>query len=396
MKRIVVVGGSLAGVSALDELRTRGFDGDLVLVGAEPRPPYTRPPLSKEALANGIDCEQLALRPPGWYAEHGITLRLGRGAVALDSSARAVVLADGTRVDFDGLVVATGSSPRRPALLAGLTGALELRDLADAERLVRRLRHADHLVVIGAGFVGMEAAATARGLGLDVTVVDPAATPMNRALGTEVGRWFQRRHQAEGVRVLCSTGITRIDEGGYRTMVRLTSGETLAADVLLVAVGAEAATSWLTGSGIDVGDGILCAPSLATSLPDVVAAGDVARWHNARFGESMRVEHWTNAVEQGRHAAATLLGERRPFESVPFFWSYQYDARLRCVGRPSAEDEVAVLTENDRCLVAVFGRNGLLSGAVCVNAPRQLAALRQAVADRVPFPDVAGTGLLAS
>ncbi|MDX3233847.1 NAD(P)/FAD-dependent oxidoreductase [Streptomyces sp. ME19-01-6] len=396
MKRIVVVGGSLAGVNALEEIRERGFSGDLVLVGAEPRLPYTRPPLSKEALADGINYEQLALRPPGWYTEHGVTLRLGHAASGLDPRGRVVVLDDGTTIAYDGLVIATGSSSRRSALTAGITRAHELRGVDDAERLFRALRNSSHLVVIGAGFIGLEAAATARGLGLDVTVVDIAASPMHRAFGPEVGDWFRRRHEERGVRILCATGVAQIEEQGPRTLVRLADGETLAADALLVAVGAAPATSWLTGSLVSVGDGILCEPDLATSVPDVVAAGDVARWHNRTFDESMRVEHWTNAVEQGRHAAATLLGERRPFESVPFFWTDQFNAKLRCVGRPGAADDVEILTENDTTLVAVYGRRGLLSGAVCVNAPRQLATLRQAVAARTPFAEVAGSGLVPS
>ncbi|MFF5979464.1 NAD(P)/FAD-dependent oxidoreductase [Streptomyces olindensis] len=396
MKRIVVVGGSLAGVNALEEIRARGFEGDLVLVGSEPHLPYTRPPLSKEALANGIDHEQLALHAPGWYAEQGVTLRLGHAASGLDTRDRVVVLDDGTTVAYDGLVIATGSSLRRPAMTAGISTALELRGVDDAERLLAAFQNSGHLVVIGAGFIGMEAAATGRRRGLDVTVVDIAAYPMSRAFGPEVGRWFLRRHEDHGVRVLCSTGVTGLEESGHRTLVRLTDGRTLAADILLVAVGAEAATSWLSGSAVAVGDGILCEPTLATSVPDVVAAGDVARWHNRTFDESMRVEHWTNAVEQGRHAAATLLGERTPFESVPFFWTDQFDARLRCVGRPMPEDDVAILTENDSTLVAVYGRRGLLSGAVCVNAPRQLVTLRRAIAARTPFLEVLGSGLVAS
>jgi len=396
VKRIVVVGGSLAGVNALEEIRERGFSGDLVLVGAEPHHPYTRPPLSKEALADGVDHGQLALRPPGWYEENGVTLRLGHAASGLDTHRRVVLLDDGTTIAYDGLVIATGSSSRRPAQTAGVTRAHELRGVDDAERLLRTLQHSGHLVVIGAGFIGMEAAATARGLGLDVTVVDIAASPMHRAFGPEVGDWFRRRHEEHGVRILCATGVAQIEEQGPRTLVRLADGETLAADALLVAVGAAPATSWLDGSEVSVGDGILCEPDLATSVPDVVAAGDVARWHNPTFDESMRVEHWTNAVEQGRHAAATLLGERRPFESVPFFWTDQFDAKLRCVGRPGAADDVEILTENDTTLVAVYGRRGLLSGAVCVNAPRQLATLRQAVAARTPFAEVAGSGLVSS
>jgi NADPH-dependent 2,4-dienoyl-CoA reductase/sulfur reductase-like enzyme len=396
VRRIVVVGGSLAGVSALEELRARGFDGDLVLVGAERHLPYTRPPLSKQALAGGVHHGQLALRAPDWYADHHITLRLGHAASSLDSRDRVVVLDDGTTVGYDGLVIATGSSPRRSPLTSALVDALELRGLDDAERLVRALRGARHLVVIGAGFIGLEAAATARGLGIEVTVVDLAASPMNRAFGSEVGQWFQRRHQEHGVRVLCSTAVEQIEESSRHTVVRLAGGETLAADALLVAVGATATTSWLAGSGLSVGDGILCEPSLGTGVPGVVAAGDVARWHNGTFGESMRIEHWTNAVEQGRHAAATLLGDPRPFNSVPFFWTDQYDVKLRCVGRPSAEDDVEILAESDRTLVAVFGRRGVVSGAVCVNAPRRLAALRQAVAERAPFLDVVAPGALAS
>ncbi|MEV6850569.1 FAD-dependent oxidoreductase [Actinoplanes sp. NPDC051411] len=392
MRRIVVVGGSLAGVSALEELRARGFDGELVLVGAERHLPYTRPPLSKEALTGEVRHGPLALRESGWYDDHHVTLRLGHAATGLDSRERVVVLDDGTTVGYDGLVIATGSSPRRSALTSTLVNALELRNLDDAERLVRALRGARHLVVIGAGFIGMEAAATARGLGVEVTVVDVAASPMNRAFGSAVGQWFQRRHQEHGVRVLCSTAVERIEESSHRTLVRLAGGETLAADALLVAVGATATTAWLAGSGLPVGDGILCEPSLATEIPGVVAAGDVARWHNGTFGEPMRIEHWTNAVEQGRHAAATLLGDPRPFTSVPYFWTDQYDAKLRCVGRPSSGDDVEILAESGRTLVAVFGRGGVVSGAVCVNAPRRLAALRQAIAERAPFPDVvAGT-----
>ncbi|MBR8640543.1 FAD-dependent oxidoreductase [Streptomyces tuirus] len=395
MKRIVVVGGSLAGVNALEEIRARGFDGDLVLVGSEPHLPYTRPPLSKEALADGIDPEQLALRAPDWYAEQGVTLRLGHAASGLDTRDRVVVLDDGTTLAYDGLVIATGSSQRRPAMTAGISTAMDLRGVDDAARLHASFRNGGHLVVVGAGFIGMEAAATARRRGLDVTVVDIAPYPMSRALGPEVGRWFLRRHEDHGVRVLCSTGVAGLEEAGHRTRVRLTDGRTLVADALLVAVGAEAATSWLSGSGVAVGDGVLCEPTLATSVPGVVAAGDVARWTNGTSGESMRVEHWTNAVEQGRHAAATLLGERRPFTSVPFFWTDQYDAKLRCVGRPTSEDDVEILTDNDTTLVAVYGRRGLLSGAVCVNAPRQLATLRRAIAEGTPVPDVVGSGLVA-
>ncbi|MET7994569.1 FAD-dependent oxidoreductase [Amycolatopsis sp. NPDC005232] len=381
MKRIVVVGGSLAGVSAVDELRSRGFDGELVLAGAEPHLPYTRPPLSKEALASGVDAPQLALRDPRWYAERDVTLKLGQAATGLDVRDRLVSFADGTTLSYDGLVIATGSAiPRAVA-----PGTVELRDLDDARRLDGLLATARTVLVIGAGFIGMETAATARNRGLDVTVVDVAAAPMSRALGSHVGEWFRAKHEAHGVRILCSTGVDRFSPNGSGTRAELSTREVLSADVVLVATGARASTGWLAGSGVPVGDGVECEPTLATGVPGVVAAGDVARWHNGLFGEPMRVEHWTNAVEQGGHAAATLLGDARPFESVPYFWTDQFDAKLRCVGRPLPGDDAEVLVETESKLVVAYGREGRISGAVCVNAARQLAALRQAIAERVPF-----------
>ncbi|GAB3580880.1 FAD/NAD(P)-binding oxidoreductase [Amycolatopsis endophytica] len=380
MNRVVVVGGSLAGVNAADELRARGFEGELVLAGAERHLPYTRPPLSKAALADGL-AEDVFLRDPRWYAERDITLKLGCAATGLDTRARLVAFEDGTTEQYDGLVIATGSAVAR----AVLPGSVELRDLDDAQRLIRLLSGARSLLVVGAGFVGLETAATARGLGLDVTVVDVAQTPMSRVLGHGVGAWLQARHEERGVRVLCSTGITGLSPAGSRTRAELSTGEVLTVDVVLVATGARPATAWLGGSEVPVADGVVCEPTLAAGVPGVVAAGDVARWHNALFGETMRVEHWTNAVEQGIHAAGTLLGDARPFESVPYFWSDQFEAKLRCVGRPLPGDETEVLVDTATKLVVVYGREGLLRGAVCVNAPRKLASLRQAIAERTSF-----------
>ncbi|WP_409463624.1 NAD(P)/FAD-dependent oxidoreductase [Amycolatopsis sp. GA6-003] len=398
MKRIVVVGASLAGVSAAEELRRRGYDGELTLVGAEPGLPYDRPPLSKTALARmlaGDEPDDLLLRSADWYDEHGVALRLGTPASGLDVAGRAVRLGDGRRVPYDGLVVATGSAPRPSPLARALPPAHELRTDADARRLAGALRSGGHLVVVGAGFVGMEVAATAVEHGLDVTVVDVAPVPMSRVFGTTLGDWFRDRHESRGVRVLCSSGVARAETRGERTVLELADGERLTADTVLVGVGTVPATGWLEGSGLALGDGVRCEPSLATAAPGVVAAGDVARWEHPLLGD-LRVEHWTNAVEQGRHAAATLLGDATPFATVPMFWTDQHDAKVRCLGRPCATDDLAVLTLTASSVVAVTSRDGVVRGAVCVNAPRQLARLRQAIADRRRVEDLLADHAVAS
>ena len=391
MNRIVVMGASLAGVSAAEELRARGFMGKIVIVGAESHLPYTRPPLSKDALLAGIDRNALCLRGDDWYANRGIELNLGVAATALDVATRRVHLADGHDIEFDGLVIATGLKHREPPSTLRLRHAHQLRTVDEAENLAMALAGAQHLVVIGAGFIGLETAATARLLGVDVTVIDIAAEPMSHVFGPRIGSWFARRHETAGVRLLMGTSVARATEVGDGTEITLSTGELLRADACLIGTGSLPTTDWLRGSGIALGDGVDCDATLATNVPTIVAAGDIARWHNPLFDEKMRVEHWTNAVEQGVHAAGRLLGDRDPFASVPFFWTDQYDAKLRCVGRPSAADDVEVLTENETTLVAVFARNGLISGAVCVNAPREMAMLRHAIADRTPITEVTGS-----
>jgi NADPH-dependent 2,4-dienoyl-CoA reductase/sulfur reductase-like enzyme len=393
-----VVGASLAGVHAVDELRRRGYDGDLTLVGAESELPYDRPPLSKAALAGLVAGEQplgLPLRTREWYDERDIVLRLGASAGALDPGRRVVQLTDGTALAYDGLVVATGSE-LRPSPLAQLPNAHELRTFADARRLAKALGHRGHLLVIGAGFIGMEVAATAAGLGHAVTVVDVAPRPLARVFGTTLGRWFHDKHGSQGVRVVCSSGVARAEPAGDRTRVELTDGTQIGADVVLVGVGTRPATGWLEGSGLDLAEGVLCDPALATSAPGVVAAGDVARWRHPLFADEIRIEHWTNAVEQGSHAAATLLGEPAPFDAVPMFWTDQYDARTRCLGLPDPTDDLTILHQADNSVVAVTAREGVVRGAICINAPRRLPALRQAIADGVRVDDLTADPIPAS
>ncbi|MFS8497304.1 MAG: FAD-dependent oxidoreductase [Micromonosporaceae bacterium] len=389
MRRVVVVGASLAGVHAIQALRDRGYDGEIVLVGAERDLPYDRPPLSKAALLGTTSFADLTLRPPEWYEQQAVRLALGTAATGLDVARRQVALADGSLVDFDGLVIATGSAARPLPLPCDDHRRLhQLRTLADARRLAEAMAPGRHLVVVGAGFIGLEVASTARQLGLDVTVVEAAAAPLSRVFGEAVGDWFRRLHERHGVTLRCGSAPVAVETSPGGVRVRFGDGTSVSADLLLAGVGAAPATGWLRDSGLDVTDGVRCRPDLGTAVPGVVAAGDVARWHNPLFGEEMRVEHWSNAVEQGRHAAATLLGAREPFRAVPYFWTDQFDAKVRVVGKVDPGAEIAWERQDDTSMVAVFGRDGVVRGAVCVNAPKQLAAYRRAIADRVAWRDV--------
>ena len=387
MRRVVVVGGSLAGVNAVEELRHRGFQGEITLVSAEDDLPYDRPPLSKAALKEGPEHSRLLLKEAAWYDEHGIDVLLASPAVGLDPQARTVRLDDGRSLPYDGLVIATGCSPRPLNGLADQARIHVVRDLADAAALHPELVPGRHLVVIGAGFIGLEVAATARTLGLDVSVVESARLPLTRVLGTETGSWFQEFHTSHGVNLYCGTGVARIEASTGGSHVHLTDGTVLNADVIVAGIGVTPATWWLEGSGIELADGVTCDPTLRTSLPDVVAAGDLVRWHNILFDETMRVEQWLNAVDQGSHAVHTLLGEAEPFSHVPYFWSDQFDAKVRFVGLAGAHDQIEVRHPREGSVVTLFGRGGTIHGALCVNAPRQLAQLKGAIQQQRSYQD---------
>ncbi|NNN29955.1 FAD-dependent oxidoreductase [Streptomyces sp. S3(2020)] len=370
MNRIVVVGASAAGLAAAETLRREGHAGPLTLVGDEPRAPYDRPPLSKQLLSGEWRPERLDLRTPADLAALGLDLRLGVPATGLDLTERAVRLADGSTVPYDGLIVATGVRPRR---LPG-EGAHVLRTLDDALTLRDRLGPGQRLVVVGAGFLGAEAAAVARRLGAEVTVLEPAPVPLAHAVGTEVGRVLSQAHLERGVDLRCGVAVTEVTEDG----VRLASGEVIEADEVLVAVGSLPNTEWLDGSGLSVGDGVVC-DEYCEAARNVYAAGDVARWYNPLFGTSMRIEHRTNAAEQGMAAARNLLGPqaRKPFAPVPYFWSDQYDMRIQAYGFLRGHDEVAVVEGDlaERRFVALYRTGDRVSGALAVGMPPK--AIRQ-------------------
>ena len=364
MKRIAVVGGSAAGLAAAETLRREGYDGTVTLVGDEPQVPYDRPPLSKQVLAAEWEPDRLSLRPPADLAALDLDLRLGVAATGLELTERTVQLADGTEVPYDGLIVATGVRPRR---LPG-EGAHVLRTLNDALTLRDRLEPGLRLVVVGAGFLGAEAAAVAWRLGAKVTLLEPAPVPLAHAVGTEVGAMLSRAHAERGVELRCGVTVSEVTEDG----VRLADGEVIEAEEVLVAVGSLPNTDWLEGSGLPLGDGVVC-DEYCEAARNVYAAGDIARWYNPLFGTSMRIEHRTNAAEQGMAAARNLLrpDARKPFAPVPYFWSDQYDMKIQAYGYLRGHDEVAVVDGDlaERRFVAAYRTGSRVAGALAVGMP---------------------------
>jgi len=382
---------SLAGLRAAEALRQHGFDGCVVAISAEPHLPYDRPPLSKELLAGEREPDEIVLRRHG-YDDLDLDWRLGARAVSLDLRAREVELHDGERVAFDGLVVSTGAVPRQLSGQPDLPGVFTLRTLDDALAIRELLGARPHVVVVGAGFIGAEVAATCRQRGVGVTLVEALSQPMVRGLGPELGAVIAGVHRDHGVDLRLGTGVEAIEGVQRVERVRLTDGTSVAADVVVVGVGVAPATDWLEGSGLRLDNGVVC-DATCLAAPGVVAAGDVARWPNPLFdGEPMRLEHWTNATEQGVHAARRLLageGGADPFAPVPFVWSDQYDRKIQTVGRVDAGGQVHVAhgTLADRQFVALFGRGGRIVGALGFNRPRQVMQYRRMIAERASWDD---------
>lgn len=399
MDRIVVVGASLAGLRACESLRTAGYTDTITLIGAERHLPYDRPPLSKALLKGEWEPERIQLRKPDDFAGLGLDLRLGITATALDASRRSVTLATGEVVAGDGVIIATGTAPRRLPNQPDLDGVTMLRTLDDSLDLRRRLADRSRVVVIGAGFIGLEVAATAAQTGCAVAVLEGAPAPLMRGLGAEMGEVVARVHARHGVNVRCGVQVAGIEgDGGRATGVRLGDGEIVAADVVVVGIGVSPATEWLDGSGLEIRDGIVCAESLRAA-PLIYAAGDCARWVNTLFGaageagEEMRVEHWTNAAEQGAAAAENLLAEltgepTTPYAPVPFFWSDQFDSRIQFVGRAHGDDEVRVIAGDlDGNFAALYGYAGRLRGVLGVNVPKVVMPYRKLLAARASWEE---------
>jgi NADPH-dependent 2,4-dienoyl-CoA reductase/sulfur reductase-like enzyme len=385
MRRVVVVGGGLAGLRTAESLRSNGFAGPITVVGDEPHLPYNRPPLSKEALRNGIEVEALSFRRKASVED--VTWLLGTAAAACDLAARTVTLDDGRVLEFDGLVVASGIRPRRLPIPGPAGGRTMLRTVTDAEALRPRLSPGVHVVIMGAGFIGCETAATARALGAEVAVVALDEQPMIRPLGADLGAAMRRRHEHHGVHFHLGHTIESFAGDDRVHSATLSDGTELPADVVIEAVGSVPNAAWLDGNGLDLSDGVVVdsAMQVATDIAPVVAAGDIARHPNALFGPvPRRIEHWNMPTETGRRAGQTLAAllagdepDRGPFAAMPSFWSDQYDHSLQSFGMPGLATRV-VLADGDLdgpCIVEYHDASGLV-GVVGVDRTRETGSYR--------------------
>lgn len=373
---VTIVGASLAGLRAAETLRRDGFEGTISLVGDERRVPYDRPPLSKQLLSGEWEVDRISLSPPERFMSLDLDLRLGRRATGLDVSSHTLDV-DGSTEEYDGLLIATGARCRTLPGTDGLAGVYTLRTLDDSLAIREALRGGPRrVVVVGAGFIGAEVAATAVGYGVPVTMVEALPVPLGRVLGDTVGSVVAEVHVDNGVDLRCGVGVDEICGTDRVESVRLSNEAVVEADLVVVGIGAIPNTDWLEDSGLTVDDGVLC-DKTCLAAPDVTAAGDVARWPNPRYGEVMRVEHWDNAVEQGAHAARRLMltdEEAVPFTPVPWFWSDQYDRKVQLAGRPRPDDEVALVDGSfeERRVAVIYGREGLLTAVFGMNRPRQV------------------------
>jgi 3-phenylpropionate/trans-cinnamate dioxygenase ferredoxin reductase subunit len=387
VQSVVIIGAGAAGLSVAQCLRGEGYVGRLTLLGDETELPYDRPPLSKQVLAGSWDPERARLLPEDRIRMLRADLRLGASAAGLDTSAHEVTLSDSRVVGYDALVVATGIQPRQLPR-ANSAGTHVLRTMADSLRLQSMLSRSPgaRLVIVGAGFLGLEVAATARRLGAEVVVVEPVARPLENRLGAFAAARLLALHQSNGVRVLTGVGIESVTgrpgpvhpgcDGPH--VVRLTSGAVLEADALLVAIGCSPRLGWLAGSGITVSDGVVC-DEFCQAAADVWAAGDVARWLHPGLGKHIRLEHRTNATEQGRAVALNILGAQCPFRPVPFFWTDHYETKIQVAGflPAGAECELAEGSLDSGSFVQTFRQAGILVGVLGWNAARSMTNYRR-------------------
>jgi NADPH-dependent 2,4-dienoyl-CoA reductase/sulfur reductase-like enzyme len=376
---IVIVGGGLAGQRCAETLRARGYDASIRFVCAEDELPYDRPPLSKELLAGSIGDEDATFRPGAWYVANEIELILGRRARRLHPVGHRVELDDGLSVRYDKLLIATGSRARRLRDFEGFSNVYYLRTLADARRLRERMRPGSRLVVVGAGFIGQEVAATARRSDVDVTLVEALPAPLSAILGEDVGRWFVDLHRGEGVEVLLSARVSQARGNGSVEELVLENGRAVGCDAVVIGVGVAPAAEWLIGSGLEP-DGILTDAAGRTSIEDVFAAGDVTRALDPHLGTHTRTEHWDAAARQGAAVAKAMLGADPGPVPLPSFWSDQYGVRVQYVGHAAhADDHRFECDRGGRELRVVYTRAGRPVAGLVVDQPRALAALRREI-----------------
>ena len=390
-EHVVVVGASLGGLRTVQSLRSSGFTGRITLIGAEAHLPYDRPPLSKHFLSGEWEAGQTSLADEAELQRVEAEVRLSTRAVDLDVAARTIGLHGGDRIPYDAVVVATGATPRTIPGTPDLAGIHVLRTLEDGLALRADLERASRVVVVGAGFIGAEVAATARKRGLDVTVLEALPVPLSRGLGPTLGPIIAGIHADHGVDLRTGAGVAGFEGTDRVERVVLADGDTVEADVVVVGIGVIPNTAWLEGSGLELRDGLVCDEFCeAVGGPGVWAVGDVARWHNPLFDEEMRIEHWTNAVEQAMAVAANIVGpDKQPYAPVPYVWSDQYDSKIQIVGRPGPEDEVEIALGalDDWKFVALTHRDGRLTGAVGLDEPRRMMRFKRLLTTRPSSED---------
>jgi 3-phenylpropionate/trans-cinnamate dioxygenase ferredoxin reductase component len=385
----VIVGASVAGAKAAETLRAEGFEGRVVLVGAEAKRPYERPPLSKDYLRGEAGMEKVYVHDAGFYAEHDIELQLERRAVGLDTSSSELALDNDERLRYHGLLLATGAQPRRlPVPGAELDGVLYLRSIEDSDALRERLDRGGAVVVVGAGWIGAEVAASARQLGLDVTVLDPLGVPLERVLGVEVGTVYRDIHTDHGTKLLMGVGVEAFEGGTAVERVRTSDGRSLECDFVVVGVGVEPRTELGANAGLSLDNGIVVDDQLRTSAPAVFAAGDVANAYHPFYGERIRVEHWANALNQGPAAARNMLGGSEPYDRLPYFFSDQYDVGMEYSGFARTWDRVVFRGDpTSREFIAFWLVEDRVVAGMNVNVWDVTEPIQALIRDRVPVDD---------
>ena len=394
---VVVIGASLAGLRAAEEVRHEGHTGPVVIVGEEIHAPYDRPPLSKQLLSGKWEVERIHHHTPDAHDALGLEFRLGRRATALDIGARTVACSDGTELGYDGLVIATGAATRMLPGTDGMPGVWMLRTLDDCLGIKAGLAAAGvapRVVVIGAGFIGSEVAATCQGMGARVTLLEAYHTPLARVLGNEMGQACADLHVANGMDLRCNITIDHLesDPGGPDpVVVWLDDGTRLPADVVVVGIGVTPCVDWLASSDISLENGVVCDGALFAA-DRVVAAGDVANWLRQSTGRPTRVEHWTNAAEGGPAAARNLLAGSAaavPYDPVPFFWSDQYATKIQMIGLPGPDDEVVVVSGSgtEGKMVALYRTGDRLGAVLSISQPAKLMGYRPLLAAGASFDE---------
>jgi len=385
-ERVVIVGAGQAAVQAIDTLRKRGFSGAITLIGEEPEWPYQRPPLSKKYLAGALEHDRLFIRPAHFYTDHAVEAHLGRRAVRIDRAGQTVELDDGAVHPYDKLLLTTGSEPRAlPVPGADLAGVYTLRTIADVARIRTDLAPGRRLVIIGGGYIGLEVAATAHELGLDVTVLEMADRVMNRVTCPEISSFYEAEHAKHGVRIICNARVRALEEGdpGRVRAALCEDGTACGADVVLIGVGIVPRDDLARAAGLDCSNGIVVDEQCRTSDPRIYAAGDCTNHPSPRFGRRLRLESVDHAFEQATSAALNLMGIPTPHDKVPWFWSDQYDLKMIIVGICHGHDAVVIRgSPAARSFSACYLRGGELVAVDTVNHPKDQMAARKLIAAR--------------